>query len=158
MTSWPRWQEASQTMAAGAAVGEGQIQRIIRDLHGTDVCLSSWKRQSCCLESKRWSTVEHVRSAGRWLSTRGKEKCKLRETCESEFIPHVCRFSSWGGWKARGVKITKRGLRRRKKLFFNLFKMTIKLGFCCLWSLLVTVYCSVIVLKYLYVILDGLFS
>lgn len=157
MTSWPRWQEASQTMAAGAAVGEGQIQRIIRDLHGTDVCLSSWKRQSCCLESKRWSTVEHVRSAGRWLSTRGKEKCKLRETCESEFIPHVCRFSSWGGWKARGVKITKRGL-RRKKLFFNLFKMTIKFGFCCLWSLLVTVYCSVIVLKYLYVILDGLFS
>ncbi len=56
MTSWPRWQEASQTMAAGAA-WEGQIQRIIRDLHGTDVRWPSRERQSYCLESKKRHVV-----------------------------------------------------------------------------------------------------
>lgn len=71
------------------------------------------------------------------------------------------QFLRWmkGAWSKnnqKGLYIYIYIYRRRKKLFFNLFKMTIKLGICCLGLLLVTVYCSV--LKYLYVILDGLFS
>lgn len=135
MTSWPRWQEASQTMAAGAAVGEGQIQRIIRDLHGTDVCLPSWKRQSFCLESK---TVVHGGACAihRALAFNAGER--EMQICESEFIPPVCRFSFWGGWKARGVKITK-----------TFVKWLLNWGFVVCDSVFITVYWSVIVLKYL---------
>lgn len=156
MTSWTRCQEASQTMASGAAVGEGQIQRIIRDLHGTDVCLPSWKRQSYCLESKavvhggaRAIAINRALAfnTGREMQNERDLRIRVHPSC----VPF--QFLRW--MKGASSNYNQKGLKKeRKKLFFNLCNMTIKWGLCCLWSLLTTtVYCSVIVLKFLYAIL-----
>lgn len=118
MTSWTRCQEASQTMAAGAAVGEGQIQRIIRDLHGTDVCLPSWKRQSYCLESK---AVVHggaraiaiyralAFNTGKEMQNERDLHIRVHPTC----VPF--QFLRWmkGAWSNYNQK----GLKKEKKTF-----------------------------------------
>ncbi len=98
MTSWPRWQEASQTMAAGAA-WEGQIQRIIRDLHGTDVRWPSRERQSYCLESKKrhggpwWSTC-NCDSLGVGFQHGGKRNAKQeRPACQSSSLMYAVSVS-----------------------------------------------------------------
>lgn len=83
-------------MAAGAAVGEGQIQRIIRDLHGTDARWPSREGQSYCLELKEtrgsWQSTCNCYSQGAGFQHGGKRNPKReRPACQSSSL--MCAVS-----------------------------------------------------------------